>query len=245
MTTVELLNIENYACRKINLKISSGEFVAIFGPNGAGKTTLLNVIAGLSEYRGSVLFDGHPVDELPPQKRKVGYLFQDLVLFPHLDTVSNIAYGLKAQGWPKEKMASRVAEMLRLLKIEKLSACHPLHLSGGEKQRVALARALAPCPEILLLDEPLSSLDFQTSHYLRHELKRLQQRFGVTTIYVTHDIDEARELADRIILLREGRVEGQEIVKEYRPPMHPSPCCHAERTKREYLLAGCILFKEG
>ena len=216
MAAVELRNIENYACRKIDLEVSSGEFVAIFGPNGAGKTTLLNVIAGLIEYRGSVLFDSRPVDGLPPEERKVGYLFQDLVLFPHLDAASNIAYGLKARGWPKEKTASRVAEMLRLLKIEKLSSCYPLHLSGGEKQRVALARALAPCPEILLLDEPLSSLDFQTSHYLRHELKLLQQRFGITTVYVTHDIEEARKLADRIILLEEGHVKGQEIVGKSR-----------------------------
>ncbi len=207
MTSVELRDIENYACQKISLRISSGEFVVFLGPNGAGKTTLLNVIAGLCEYRGSVLFDGRPVDDLPPQERNVGYVFQDLVLFPHMDAASNIAYGLKAQDWPKEKIAPRVAEMLTILKIERLAACYPMHLSGGEKQRVALARALAPCPRILLLDEPLSSLDFEASQYLKHEFKRLQRELGITTIYVTHNLEEAGELADRVVLISGGRIE--------------------------------------
>ncbi len=206
MTTIELRDIENYALHKISLKISSGEFLVIFGPNGAGKTTLLNVIAGLSKYTGSVLFDNSPVDNLPPQKRKVGYLFQELVLFPHLNVSANIAYGLKAQGWPKEKISSRVIEMLKMLRIERLANRYPLNLSGGEKQRVALARALAPYPKILLLDEPLNNLDLQTSRYLRHKLKHIHQRLGITTIYVTHDLEEAKELADRIILIKQGRI---------------------------------------
>jgi ABC-type sulfate/molybdate transport systems ATPase subunit len=207
MTAIELRNIENYVCQEINLEVFSGELLALLGPNGAGKTTLLNIIAGLTGYRGSVLFDGRPIDELPTQKRKVGYLFQDLVLFPHLDVASNIAYGLRVQRWPKEKIELRVKELLRLLKIEHLATAYPWRLSGGEKQRVALSRALAPYPKILLLDEPLSSLDWQTSQYLRSELKGIQQRLGITTLYVTHDLIEAREVADRTAVIHEGRIE--------------------------------------
>ena len=207
MTAIELRNIENYVCRGVNLKVFSGELLVLLGPNGAGKTTILNIIAGLTGYKGSVLFDGRPIDELPTRERKVGYLFQDLVLFPHLDVASNIAYGLRAEGWPNEKIEPRVKELLRLLKIEHLATAYPWHLSGGEKQKVALSRALAPYPEILLLDEPLSSLDWQTSRYLRFELKGLQQKLGITTLYVTHDLTEAKEVADRMAIILEGRIE--------------------------------------
>jgi len=212
MVSIELRNIENYVCQKVNLKILPGEFLVLFGPNGAGKTTLLNVIAGLCRYRGSVLFDGIPVDGLPPQERNVGYLFQDLALFPHLNVASNIAFGLKAKRWSKRKIRQRVEELLKLLKIRHLAACYPWRLSGGEKQRVALARALASCPEVLLLDEPLTGLDFQTSIYLRGELKRLQQGLDITTVYVTHDLEEARELADRIVLINGGKTEEGDLL---------------------------------
>ena len=207
MTAIELRNIENYACRGVNLNVLSGELLVLLGPNGAGKTTLLNIIAGLTGYKGSVLFDGRPIDELPARERKAGYLFQDLVLFPHLDVASNIAYGLRARRWPNEKIEPRVRELLRLFKMEHLATAYPWRLSGGEKQKVALSRALAPYPKILLLDEPLSSLDWQTSRYLRSELKGIQQQFGITTLYVTHDITEAREVADRIAVIHEGRIQ--------------------------------------
>jgi len=207
MTAIELRNIENYVCRGVNLNIFSGELLVLLGPNGAGKTTLLNIIAGLTGYKGSVLFDGRPIDELPTQKRKVGYLFQDLVLFPHLDVASNIAYGLRAQRWSNEKIELRIKELLRLLKIEHLATAYPWHLSGGEKQKVALSRALAPYPRILLLDEPLSSLDWQTSRYLRSELKGIQRQLGITTLYVTHDLTEAKEVADRMAVILEGRIK--------------------------------------
>ncbi|MBW1926234.1 MAG: ABC transporter ATP-binding protein [Deltaproteobacteria bacterium] len=207
MTAIELRNIENYACRGVNLNVLSGELLVLLGPNGAGKTTLLNIIAGLTGYKGSVLFDGRPIDELPARERKAGYLFQDLVLFPHLDVASNIAYGLRVQRWSNEKIELRVRELLRLFKMEHLATAYPWRLSGGEKQKVALARALAPYPKILLLDEPLSSLDWQTSRYLRSELKGIQQQLGITTLYVTHDITEAREVADRIAVIREGRIQ--------------------------------------
>jgi len=207
MTAIELRNIENYACRGVNLNVLSGELLVLLGPNGAGKTTLLNIIAGLTGYKGSVLFDGRPIDELPARERRAGYLFQDLVLFPHLDVASNIAYGLRARRWPNEKIELRVRELLRLFKMEHLATAYPRRLSGGEKQKVALSRALAPYPKILLLDEPLSSLDWQTSRYLRSELKGIQQQLGITTLYVTHDITEAREVADRIAVIREGRIQ--------------------------------------
>lgn len=207
MPEIEFVDVHNYACRQVNLKVLPGELMVLLGPNGAGKTTLLNVIAGLIEYRGDVLFDGLSVDRLPPQRREVGYLFQSQVLFPHLDTASNIAYGLRARGWPQEKATARIKDLLALLRIEHLASRYPQRLSGGEKQRVALARALAPSPKILLLDEPLNGLDLQTSKYLRIELKQLQQRLGITTLYVTHELTEAEEMADRIAVVQDGHIE--------------------------------------
>jgi len=207
MPAIELRNIHNYACRGVNLEVSAGELLVLLGPNGAGKTTLLNVIADLSEYEGSVFIDGIPVDKVPTQRRRVGYVFQDLVLFPHLDVVSNIAYGLRAQGWSTGKIGARVEELLRLVQLKHLAHRYPRGLSGGEKQRVALARALAPFPRILLLDEPFSNLDTQTSKYLRFELKQLQRRLKISTLYVTHQLEEAEEVADRVAVVYDGRIE--------------------------------------
>jgi len=207
MPTIELKNISKYICQEVNLKTLDKELLVLLGPNGAGKTTLLNIIAGLIDYKGSVLFDNLPVDKLSTSKREIGYLFQDLVLFPHLDVASNIAYGLRAKGEPLPKIKSRVDELLHFMKIRHLSSRYPKHLSGGEKQRVALARALALSPKVLLLDEPLSSLDTQTSKYLRTELRQLQKELGITTIYVTHDLVEAEEVADRIAIIYNGHVD--------------------------------------
>jgi len=207
MPSIELKNVSKYVCRSINLKIFDRELLVLLGPNGAGKTTLVDIIAGLTDYEGSVLFDGVPVDKLPASKRGVGYLFQDLILFPHLDVATNIAYGLRAQKYPADEVAARVDRLLRVMKIKHLSLRYPKHLSGGEKQRVALARALAPSPRLLLLDEPLSSLDVQTAKYLRTELKQLQRRLGITAVYVTHDLQEAEEMADRIAILESGHLE--------------------------------------
>ncbi len=207
MPAIELKDIRNYACRRINLKVLSNELLVLLGPNGAGKTTLLNVIAGLTDYEGSVLFDGKRVDGLSPQKRGIGYLFQELVLFPHLDVASNIGFSLISHGWTKEKTAARVGEMLDLLRIAHLAFRYPRYLSGGEKQRVALARALAPIPKILLLDEPLGGLDLQAAKYLRAELKHLQRSLGITIVYVTHELTEAEEMGDRIAVIQQGCVE--------------------------------------
>jgi ABC-type Fe3+/spermidine/putrescine transport system ATPase subunit len=207
MPSIELKNICQYICRDIKLKIGDKELLVLLGPNGAGKTTLVNIIAGLTDYEGSVLFNGVAVDKLPPHKREVGYLFQDLVLFPHLDVAANIAYGLRAKKQAQDRVEARVNELLQMMKIEHLASRYPKQLSGGEKQRVALARALAPSPKVLLLDEPLSSLDVSTTKYLRTELRQLQQKLGVTTVYVTHDLQEAEEMADRIAVLEKGHLE--------------------------------------
>jgi len=144
---------------------------------------------------------------LPIHKRKVGYLFQELYLFPHLDVFSNISFGLKAHRIEVNKIKSRVEELLKLTRIQHLSSYYPKQLSGGEKQRVALARALALYPEVLLLDEPLNSLDIQSSKYLRLEIKQLQKKLKITTIYVTHNLTEAEEMADRIAIIEAGRIE--------------------------------------
>ena len=207
MPSIRLENISKYICRNVNLEIFDKELLVLLGPNGAGKTTLLNIIAGLTDYTGSVLFDSEPVDKLSPSKRGAGYLFQDLLLFPHLDVVSNIAYGLRAQKQAQNELQGRAEELLQLMRIRHLAARYPKHLSGGEKQRVALARALAFSPKVLLLDEPLSSLDMQTAKYLRIELKQLQKKLGITTIYVTHDLAEAEEMADRIAIIQSGHVQ--------------------------------------
>jgi len=207
LPSIRLENITKYICHNVNLEIFDKELLVLLGPNGAGKTTLLNIIAGLTDYDGSVLFDNEPVDKLPSSKRGVGYLFQDLFLFPHLDVASNIAYGLRTQKQAQNELQGRVEELLQLVKISHLANRYPKHLSGGEKQRVALARALALSPRVLLLDEPLNSLDMQTAKYLRTELKQLQKRLGITTIYVTHDLAEAEEMADRIAVIQNGQVQ--------------------------------------
>jgi ABC-type Fe3+/spermidine/putrescine transport system ATPase subunit len=203
---IDLQEIHNFGCNGVHLEVSDGELLVLLGPNGAGKTTLLHVIAGLVSYDGTVCFDGAPVDPLPAHERGVGCVFQDLALFPHMNVASNIAYGLHPMGWARKRIAVRVAELLDLLRIQHLASRYPNKLSGGEKQRVALARALAPRPRVLLLDEPFGSLDPPTSGFLRTEVKHLQRELQTTTVFVTHDLVEAEELADRIAVMQEGCV---------------------------------------
>ena len=211
MPKIMLKGISYFICRDINLTIRDKELLVLLGPTGAGKTTLLNIIAGLADYTGTISFNGHAIDGLPAHLRKVGVLFQDLALFPHLDVRSNIAYGLKMQDLSRRAVADRVDELLALMHIDHLSHRYPRYLSGGEKQRVALARALAPSPDILLLDEPFSSLDFRTSRYLMMELRRIQKTVGITTMYVTHSLTEAREMADRVGVLFNGELEQVDL----------------------------------
>ena len=207
MRKVELRNVRNFACQGANLRVEPGELLVLLGPNGAGKTTLLNVVAGLIPYEGTVLFDDVAVDAVPARERQVGYVFQDLVLFPHLSVAANVAFGLEATSLSKQQREARVGELLEFLEIDNLAQRYPAKLSGGEKQRVALARALAPRPKLLLLDEPFSSLDARTGKTLCAELKHLQHDLGTTTIVVTHDLVEAEQLADRVAIVQAGLVE--------------------------------------
>jgi ABC-type Fe3+/spermidine/putrescine transport system ATPase subunit len=206
MGSIELRGIDNFICRDVSFNVREGELFVLLGPTGAGKTTILNVIAGLVDYDGSVLLGGRPIDGIPTSQRGVGYLFQDLALFPHLNVSTNIEYGLKATKHPGPERKARVRDLLGMMKVEHLATRFPRDLSGGERQRVALARALAPFPDVLLLDEPLSSLDFGTSRYLQMEFQRLQKEMAITTIYVTHNQREAEEIADRMAIMDQGTV---------------------------------------
>jgi len=214
VASIRLENISNKICKKINLTINDGELLVLAGPTGAGKTTLLNIIAGLDNYSGNIYFDSQPIDKVPPQQRKIGYLFQDLSLFPHLNVYSNVAYGLTVQKKPLKEIEKKVIGLLKLLNIEHLKDRYPKSLSGGEKQKVALARTLAISPKVLLLDEPFSNIDLQTRKYLRVELKNLQKRLKITTIFVTHNLIEAEEMGDRIAIMCEGEIQQVTFPKE-------------------------------
>jgi ABC-type sugar transport system ATPase subunit len=207
MPQIKVTKASKYIVSDVDIEVRDKEFLVLLGPNGSGKTTLLNIIAGLIEYDGSVSFDDVPVDKISTSKRGVGYLFQQLVLFPHLTVTANIKYGLEHSNRTPEEIENKLDELLKLMKICHLASRYPKHLSGGEQQRVALARALAVSPSVLLLDEPLSSLDAQTAKYLRTELRQIQRKLGITTIYVTHDLQEAEEIAHRIAILQNGRIE--------------------------------------
>lgn len=207
MPRIELRNISKHVLKDVDLTIEDKEIIALVGPNGAGKSTVLNVIAGLIGYKGEVWFDGKRMDRIPPHKRGIGYLFQDLALFPHLTVAANIAYGLRVQKYREEIISERVDELAKALHIERLKERYPRSLSGGEKQRVAIARAVAPFKKILLLDEPTSSLDAQTAKYLRAELGTLLRRLEITAVFVIHDLLGAEEIADRIAIIHKGRIE--------------------------------------
>ena len=196
------------AVRNVNLDIQASEFVALLGPSGCGKTTLLRTIAGFIEpSRGDIFVDDKSVKGIPTNRRGMGIVFQNYALFPHMSIAENIAYGLRARRTPKARVESRVWQMLKLVKLEHLAERKPAQLSGGQQQRVALARALAVQPRILLLDEPLSALDKNLRLDMQIEIKRLQREFGITTVMVTHDQEEAMTMADRIAVLEDGTVE--------------------------------------
>jgi putative spermidine/putrescine transport system ATP-binding protein len=192
----------------VTLEIKGGELVTLLGPSGCGKTTLLRAIAGfVVQTAGRVLVDGKAIDHLAPNKRGIGVVFQNYALFPHMTVADNVAYGLDARGVGRGLAKARVREMLALVKMEQLADRFPKQLSGGQQQRVALARALAIQPSILLLDEPFGALDKNLRLDMQIEVKRLQRRFGITTILVTHDQEEALSMADRIAVLNKGRLE--------------------------------------
>ena len=192
----------------VSLQIPKGAFVTLLGPSGCGKTTLMRQLAGFSEpEEGDVLVGGKRMNGLPPFKRNTPLVFQEYALFPHMTVYENISYGLKLQKMSKEDKDRRVAEMLEMFNLQGLDGRFPKQLSGGQQQRVAFARALVMGQEILLLDEPLSNLDAKLRVDVRTELRQIQRKLGITTIYVTHDQDEALSMSDIIAVMRKGRIE--------------------------------------
>lgn len=195
------------ALHPLDLTIRGGEFVALLGPSGCGKTTALNCLAGLLPLTaGEIVLDGRRVDTVPPEKRGFGMVFQNYALFPHLTVRGNVAFGLKMRGVGKAETTRRVDEVLRLVRLTEQAHKHPGQLSGGQQQRVAIARAIVMEPPLVLMDEPLSNLDAALRLEMRSEIRRIHQEFGLTTVYVTHDQEEALSLADRLVVLEAGRV---------------------------------------
>ncbi|MGF9908813.1 ABC transporter ATP-binding protein [Brevibacillus porteri] len=198
----------NVVVQNFNLQVEQGEFISFLGPSGCGKTTTLNMIAGfLDPDGGDLLIKGQRMNGVPPYKRELGMVFQTYSLFPHMTVAENIAYGLKLRKVNKQEMQERVNRVLGLVKLPNVADRYPKQLSGGQRQRIAIARALVIEPSLLLLDEPLSNLDAKLREELRDELKRLHHEIGVTTIFVTHDQEEALALSDRIVVMNHGFVE--------------------------------------
>jgi spermidine/putrescine transport system ATP-binding protein len=195
------------ALDNVSVAIRQNEFFTLLGPSGCGKTTLLRLIAGFDfPTEGEIRLYGEDIASLPPYKRPVNTVFQNYALFPHMTVAQNIAFGLEMLGKPKDEIAKRVAEMLALVRMSELKDRRTSQISGGQQQRVALARALAPRPKVLLLDEPLSALDFKLRKDMQIELKRLQHETGITFIFVTHDQEEALTMSDRIAVMNKGRI---------------------------------------
>jgi putative spermidine/putrescine transport system ATP-binding protein len=199
---------QHAAVDDFNLDVEKGELVSFLGPSGCGKTTTLRMVAGFEvPTEGTVVLNGQDITNKAPNQRDVGMVFQAYALFPNMTVGDNIGFGLKIAKKTKEEVAKRVKEMLELIQMPKLGDRYPYQLSGGQQQRVALARALAVQPQVLLLDEPLSALDAKIRVELRTEIRRIQQRMGITTIYVTHDQEEALSISDRVVVMNAGRME--------------------------------------
>jgi putative spermidine/putrescine transport system ATP-binding protein len=213
MSYLELTNVqkrfgETYAVADFNLAAEKGEFVSFLGPSGCGKTTTLRMIAGFEQpTTGTITINGEDVTHKSPNKRNVGMVFQSYALFPNMNVADNIGFGLKVRKRPKDQIKKRVAELLEIVNLPDKGNRYPYQLSGGQQQRVALARALAFEPQVLLLDEPLSALDAKIRVALRHEIRSIQRQLGITTVYVTHDQEEALSLSDRVVVMSEGRME--------------------------------------
>jgi sulfate transport system ATP-binding protein len=200
------------ALNNVNLRVGKGELVALLGPSGSGKTTLLRVIAGLeTPDRGSVAFEDRDATHMSPRDRQIGFVFQHYALFRHMTVFENVAFGLRVkprkQRLPEQQIRSRVRDLLRLVQLEAMESRSPSQLSGGQRQRVALARALAVDPKVLLLDEPFGSLDAKVRKDLRAWLRSLHRSLGFTCLFVTHDQEEALELADRVVVMNQGQIE--------------------------------------
>jgi len=203
------------ALDSVSLTIAPGEFFALLGPSGSGKTTCLRLIAGFDQPdSGTILLDGEDVTNTPPFARNVNTVFQDYALFPHMTVAENVAYGLRVRGIASAERAKQAAAMLDLVRLGEFGARRPHQLSGGQRQRVALARALINRPKVLLLDEPLGALDLKLREEMQAELKGLQQRLGITFVFVTHDQGEALSMADRVAVFSQGRIEQLDTPRE-------------------------------
>ncbi|UWP80042.1 ABC transporter ATP-binding protein [Dactylosporangium fulvum] len=196
------------AVDRVDLDVQPGEFITLLGPSGCGKTTTLRMVAGFEDASGGrILLDGKDIDNLPPQRRPMAMVFQSYALFPHLTVAQNIAYGLRLQRKRKDEIAAAMRMAVTSMNLVGLEDRSPHELSGGQQQRVALARALVVQPKVLLFDEPLSNLDAKLRNAMRAEIRRIQKMFGITSIYVTHDQDEAMSMSDRIVVMNKGKVE--------------------------------------
>ncbi|MBI3370891.1 MAG: ABC transporter ATP-binding protein [Betaproteobacteria bacterium] len=213
MSSVVLENVSKYydqvaAVDALNLDVRAGEFITLLGPSGCGKTTTLRMIAGFVEpSRGRVHIANEDVTRLPPQQRTIGMVFQDYALFPHLTIGENIGFGLVERKVARDQIAARVEELLALIRLPEVAGRFPSELSGGQQQRVALARAIAFPPKVLLMDEPLGALDLKLREAMQLELRLIQQKLKITTVYVTHDQTEAMTMSDRIAVMNAGRIE--------------------------------------
>ncbi len=210
MSFLEISNLEksfgtNRVVTDFNLAVEQGEFISLLGPSGCGKTTVLRMVAGFERpSSGGIIIGGEDVVGKRPNQRHIGMVFQAYALFPNLTVAENVGFGLKIKGAHREEIAARVAEMLALIGLPDLGGRYPFQLSGGQQQRVALARALAPKPRVLLLDEPLSALDAKVRVSLRSEIRAIQRDLGITTIFVTHDQEEALSISDRLVVMNAG-----------------------------------------
>jgi putative spermidine/putrescine transport system ATP-binding protein len=235
---------KSYGAQKVvqrfDLSVERGEFISFLGSSGCGKTTTLRMVAGFeTPTAGSIRISGKDVTHLPPNQRKVGMVFQSYALFPNMTVAQNVAFGLKVAKKPEAEIRARVAEMLELIKLPKLADRYPYQMSGGQQQRVALARAIATKPQILLLDEPLSALDAKIRVSLRDDIRVLQRELGITTIYVTHDQEEALSMSDRIVVMSEGRME--QVGTPFEIYNHPATRFVASFVGHLNLLRGTVL----
>ena len=245
MASVQLANITKKfddvtAVEDLSLKVNDGEFFSLLGPSGCGKTTILRMIAGFYHpTAGEIFFDDRNVSVLPPNKRNTGMVFQNYALFPHMTVFENVAFGLRARKVPAPERRERVRNALELVNLADFENRHVTQLSGGQQQRVALARAIVIEPEILLLDEPLSNLDAKLRRETRDQIQRLQRELGTTTIYVTHDQEEALTLSDRIALMEKGVC--QQIGTPHEIYNHPANAFVASFMGRSNIMRGTIV----
>ena len=196
------------ALDRVSVECPSGSLVALLGPSGSGKTTLLRIVAGLEVAdSGMVRYESDDITRSPARERNVGFVFQHYALFRHMSVFENVAFGLRVRKWPEVKVQERVRELLQLVRLEEKAKLPPATLSGGQRQRIALIRALAPEPRVLLLDEPFGALDAKVRTELRHWLRRFHDQYHITSIFVTHDQEEAFEVADKVVVMSQGRVE--------------------------------------